>query len=438
MSSVLNSRNNDDDGLPASGWTDYIKFEDLEMDKEQELGAGAFGTVYKGTYFGTTVAIKKIKIPQNDMDLMRFLKREVVILKSLRHPAIVQFVGVCKHNNSLLLITEYAQGGDLHQCLKESSLFGLWKTKVTLSQQIASAMSYLHSKSIVFRDMKAKNVLVNDRNRPTQAKLCDFGFARVLTKVDGPRNNTNYLTICGTDDWMAPEVILGMDYDEKSDVFSYGVLLLEMIIGTKTLKRDLKRNPMTGFELDLNQVRTLAPRTCPSKFLELAIFCCEYQPKNRPDFKSIVMAFAKFMQDPSVQDLTPEQHLSSLEEKGVSILKHDTMYRDINPDGSGFNSSLTMHVKPSITLGSPPPIPFSTSPPDLAEPYHPPAPATPSSTPATPSPSSSANPVAPPSPSSSVSSPSATSSTPRSSWTSVLDQIVGFFGPNSNNNNNKS
>ena len=64
-----------------SEFADYIKFEDLEMEKEKELGAGAFGTVYKGVYFGTPVAIKKIKIPSNDADLMRFLKREVVILR---------------------------------------------------------------------------------------------------------------------------------------------------------------------------------------------------------------------------------------------------------------------------------------------------------------------------------------------------------------------
>lgn len=309
--SILNAPSQDE-GLPThSEFADYIKFEDLEMEKENELGAGAFGTVYKGVYFGTPIAIKKIKIPSNDADLMRFLKREVVILKTLRHPHIVQFVGVCKHKDSLLLITEYAQGGDLHQCPKERSLFGLWKTKISLAQQIASAMAYLHSKNVVFRDMKAKNVLVNDKLHPTAAKVCDFGFARVLTKVEGPRNNTNYLTICGTDDWMAPEVILGMDYDEKSDVFSYGILLLEMILGTKTIKRELKRAPMTAFELDLNKVRTIAPRTCPQKFLELAIFCCEYQPKNRPDFKSIVMAFTKIKEDPTVVDLTADQYLAS-------------------------------------------------------------------------------------------------------------------------------
>jgi serine/threonine protein kinase len=380
--------------------------------------------VYKGSYFGTTVAIKKIKIPNNDADLMRFLKREVVILKTLRHPHIVQFVGVCKHGNSLLLITEYAQGGDLHQCLKESSLQGLWKTKVTLSQQIGSAMAYLHSKSVVFRDMKAKNVLVNDKNRPTQAKLCDFGFARVLTKVDGPRNNTNYLTICGTDDWMAPEVILGMDYDEKSDVFSYGILLLEMIIGTKVLKRDLKRSPMTGFELDLNRVRTLAPRSCPQKFLELAIFCCEYQPKNRPDFKSIVMAIVKTLQDPAVVDLTPEQYLASYSgDKGIGgmpttkkepqplvherVVSHPLL--DPEASDSGFNSSLTMHIKSADDDSSPKSPNYASTPnPTLPILYPPPA---------TTSQSTVSPPTTPPAPAA------------KSSWVSVLDQIVGFFGP---------
>lgn len=374
------------------------------------------------------MAVKKIKIPTNDQDLMRFLKREVVILKTLRHPHIVQFVGVCKHNNSLLLITEYAQGGDLHQCLKDSRLYGLWKTKITLSQQISSAMAYLHSKNVVFRDMKAKNVLVNDKLRPTQAKLCDFGFARVITKVDGPRNHTNYLTICGTDDWMAPEVILGMDYDEKSDVFSYGILLLEMIIGTKTLKRDLKRSPMTGFELDMNQVRSLAPRTCPPKFLELAIFCCEYQPKNRPDFKSIVMANSKILQDPAVVDLSsditpvPESPTKKETPTGQEQVQEPTYTNGV------YNSSLTMHIKTSEYTPNTPPQPATTTnqPTTPTKTASAPAP-TPASPPLLSSPSftsqSTPAPQTPTSPNS-----SSTSLPPKNSWVSVLDQIVGFFG----------
>jgi len=308
MSLNLKSPSSGDAGLPSQSDGDFseIAFEDLDI-SEDELGSGAFGAVFRANYFGTEVAIKKMKIP-SDSDLKKFMRREVIILKSMRHPHVVQFVGVCKTADSLLIITEYVKGGDLHQCLKgNGNLYGMWKTKLTLAQQIASAMSYVHSKKIIFRDLKGKNVLVNDKNNPAVAKICDFGFARVFDKALSSSAKSNYLTICGTDDWMAPEVILGIDYDDKSDVFSYGVLLLEFILGTKTVKKELKRHPYQAFELNFDKVRALTPKSCPAQFIELAIFCCAYDPKNRPDFKSVVMAITKIMADPKAVDLKPEE-----------------------------------------------------------------------------------------------------------------------------------
>jgi len=131
---------------------------------------------------------------------------------------------------------------------------------------------------------------------------------------------------------MAPEVILGMDYDDKSDVFSYGVLLLEFIIGTKTVKNELKRHPYQAFELDLDKVRALAPKSCPGVFLELAIFCCADEPKARTEFKSVVLAFSKILADHKSVDMSPDEIAQS---KQLDDLTRASLKVEPEPEDAG-------------------------------------------------------------------------------------------------------
>jgi serine/threonine protein kinase len=112
--------------------------------------------------------------------------------------------------------------------------------------------------------------------------MCDFGFARLNEK-----RGARAMTLCGTDDWMAPEVILGMEYDAKADVFSFGIVLLEIITREK-VSNALQRSAMHGFELDIGKARLLLPSDCPAAFSDLAFDCCKYKPEDRPSFKDIV------------------------------------------------------------------------------------------------------------------------------------------------------
>jgi len=279
----------DDEGLPVSDETADIDIKDLTVG--EQIGAGSYGMVYKGTCFGTEVAIKQIQNGVHQKELVKYLKREVAVLKNIKHPNIVQFLGVyydikndsnnIMDTNSTWIVTEYIPSGDLHKRIKDFNQPFPFSLRIKLALDIALAMAYLHSRDIIFRDLKSKNILIDDSATPIRGKVCDFGFARIV------KNKNRHLSICGTDDFMAPEVILGMEYDESADIFSFGILLLELSIRKKVSKA-LERGPHNAFELDEDQTRQVIPDTVPPLFTELIIDCIKYNPEERPKFPHII------------------------------------------------------------------------------------------------------------------------------------------------------
>ncbi|EGG16628.1 LISK family protein kinase [Cavenderia fasciculata] len=288
---------NNIEGLPSNDVDLFnIDYSDLLILEDQtEVGRGSFGKVLKASYFGTTVAVKVLhSLVTSDPDYNKFMQREIRILKGMRHPNIVMYIGGCIHQDRHMIVTEYIGGGDLHQVLKTRPQDLTWQTKIKIALDIASAFSYLHSKQIIFRDLKAKNILIEEAGGSIiRAKICDFGFARHL-ETKQSRN----LTLCGTEITMAPEVIVGDTYDETCDIYSYGILLYELICGTRTVKNELKRTPEKSFDLDLDLADSYASSTCPKALLELARICCSYDPKKRPNFKTITMGLTDLSSKP--------------------------------------------------------------------------------------------------------------------------------------------
>jgi len=249
-----------------------INFDDLEDLKE--IGGGNFGKVYKGSYFGVDVAVKQL-LDVDDEFMHKFIEREMAVLKGIRHPNVVQFLGLCKSSDgNIFIVTEYITGGDLRKILKNQSIHLGWKLRIKIAIDVASAMSFLHSKGIIHRDLKSNNLLVSDNFR---VKVCDFGFARDI-------DSTECMTLCGTDEWMAPEVMLGEKYNEKADVFSFGMVLVELI----TRKKPSKRLPGNAFRFDVEQLRSLAPSTTPAGFVEIIDECATWDPEKRPNLKDVL------------------------------------------------------------------------------------------------------------------------------------------------------
>jgi serine/threonine protein kinase len=276
------------EGLPDidDSWT--IPKDHLTL--KHEIGKGAFGTVYKADYLGIDVAVKTISQGGPNADPMEktFAEREIAVLKSCRHPNVVAFIGVVENDKGegLQIVLEYLSKGDLGHYLLDNPEPISWIRKVKIALDVACGMAYLHARNIIFRDLKSENLLLDDTGK---TKICDFGFAR-------KSNKRAHMTMCGTDEFMAPEIIMGLEYDAKADVFSYGMLLFE-IITRKDVGQVIPRALENGYMIDEENLRQKITRStdCPSHFLELGCLCIKYAPDKRPNFLQIIGFLKKLL-----------------------------------------------------------------------------------------------------------------------------------------------
>ncbi|KAG0345668.1 hypothetical protein BG004_003336 [Podila humilis] len=254
-------------------WTDLKAF--------TSIGSGSFGRVYHGELLGTEVAIKECVRSDSRAFDEKYFKREVEILKQSRHPNIVQFMGICKRKKRFYIITEFLPLGNLRQWIQdESKEFG-WDTRISFSIDISLALAYLHHKNIIHRDLKGENLLISENMR---IKVCDFGFSRVEARDDDEMRRISY---CGTDGYMAPEILLGEDFDCSVDVFSFGVILSEMMARHVVDSQHFQRIP-PNMIVSSDEILFRSQPGCPLELGELAIHCVQFLPDHRPKLQNIV------------------------------------------------------------------------------------------------------------------------------------------------------
>ncbi|ELR18497.1 Serine/threonineprotein kinase [Acanthamoeba castellanii str. Neff] len=314
-----------------------VLYDDLVFGRQ--IGKGNFGRVFEGTYFGTPVAIKHLFPVGEGLSVeqtRKYVDREIVLLKSLHHPHIVQLIGICDHDSGQYIITELVTGGDLKTALARRDSVLSWRQRVVLARDVAYAMNFLHHKGYIHRDLKPDNVLITEHGR---AKVCDLGFARASKKA------SSYMTIAGSDDYMAPEVLMGDKYDEKCDVFGYGAVLAGIVS-----RRRPKRNEdgLYGFKLD--QFKALIPPECPKKLSDLVLQCCDYDGTKRPSFDQILSTLTKLLD----KELKHEPDAAA----GDPETKADATTNELRP-----SLKMLMRSQPqrSMNLASPPMSPVSTS-----------------------------------------------------------------------------
>ncbi|GMH11758.1 hypothetical protein Nepgr_013599 [Nepenthes gracilis] len=265
-----------------------IKNEDLE--ELRELGSGTFGTVYHGKWRGTDVAIKRIKkicftgrLSEQERLTVEFW-REAEILSKLHHPNVVAFYGVVQDGpgGTLATVTEYMVDGSLRHVLLRKDRHLDRRKRLIIATDAAFGMEYLHSKNIVHFDLKCDNLLVNlkDPSHPI-CKVGDFGLSKIK------RNTLVSGGVRGTLPWMAPELLNGSSnkVSEKVDVFSFGIVLWEILTGEEPYA-NMHYGAIIGGIVN-NTLRPSIPSYCDSDWRMLMEQCWAPNPVARPSFTEI-------------------------------------------------------------------------------------------------------------------------------------------------------
>ncbi|XP_039222237.1 mitogen-activated protein kinase kinase kinase 11 isoform X1 [Crotalus tigris] len=269
----------------APGDPPEADFRDLTL--EEVIGVGGFGKVYRGSWRGQLVAVKAARQdPDEDISTTaERVRQEARLFAMLKHPNIITLKAVCLQGPNLCLVMEYAAGGPLSRMLAGRRIPP--HILINWAVQIAQGMDYLHCGAIVpviHRDLKSNNILLSEHVDDGEVsgktlKITDFGLAREWHK-------TTKMSAAGTYAWMAPEVIKNSTFSRGSDIWSYGVLLWELLTG-EVPYRGID-GLAVAYGVAVNKLTLPIPSTCPESFSRLMTECWQQDPHARPSFASIL------------------------------------------------------------------------------------------------------------------------------------------------------
>jgi serine/threonine protein kinase len=271
-----------------------IKYDELKFGKM--LGKGSQGEVFKATWRGSTVAVKRVDTRKVPPEIIDEFTQEAVIMRRLRHPCLTLFMGVSLEHPHLCIVTEVVARGSLFDIIHDEHAALTWNKCLGIALDVARGMTYLHSfrPPILHRDLKSLNILVDENWR---GKVADFGMTRF--QEDGT------MTQCGSPLWMAPEMIRNDAYGEAADVFSFAICLWEMYT-RKIPYRDLGLNPShLVVKVVKEHLRPPIPKQCPKAFKNLMEKCWNPVAEKRPTFAQILKVMEGFMQDPAILNHKP-------------------------------------------------------------------------------------------------------------------------------------
>ncbi|RWR88965.1 serine/threonine-protein kinase EDR1 isoform X1 [Cinnamomum micranthum f. kanehirae] len=257
-----------------------IPWEDLVIG--ERIGLGSYGEVYHADWNGTEVAVKKFLDQDFSGDALDEFRSEVRIMRRLRHPNVVLFMGAVTRPPNLSIVTEFLPRGSLYRILHRPNCQIDEKRRIKMALDVAKGMNCLHTSipTIVHRDLKSPNLLVDNN---WNVKVCDFGLSRL-------KHNTflSSKSTAGTPEWMAPEVLRNEPSNEKCDVYSFGVILWELA----TLRMPWSgMNPMQVVGAVGFQNRRLdVPKEVDPLVANIILKCWQSDPSLRPSFAQLTYA----------------------------------------------------------------------------------------------------------------------------------------------------
>lgn len=257
-----------------------IPWEDLVIG--ERIGLGSYGEVYRADWNGTEVAVKKFLDQDFYGDALDEFRSEVRIMRRLRHPNIVLFMGAVTRPPNLSIVSEYLPRGSLYKILHRPGCQIDEKRRIKMAIDVAKGMNCLHTSvpTIVHRDLKSPNLLVDNN---WTVKVCDFGLSRLKHSTFLSSKST-----AGTPEWMAPEVLRNEQSNEKCDVYSFGVILWELA----TLRMPWSgMNPMQVVGAVGFQDRRLdIPKEIDPLVARIIWECWQKDPNLRPSFAQLTTA----------------------------------------------------------------------------------------------------------------------------------------------------
>ena len=258
----------------------------------EEVASGGMAVVYRAIQdqLNRTVAIKALKssVSQDEQLVTRF-EREAKSLAGLQHENIIHVYDFHRERGALFIVMEYVQGIDLFDLLERCGRLP-FDVAAVVAMQVARALDYVHYRSIVHRDIKPANIMVS---RQGGVKLMDFGIAR---DHNYEKDLTQTGTGIGTPSYMSPEQILGDRLDARSDIFSLGIVLYQMVTGRKPFVEDEEKSVMHKIRLERHvRARKLNPEL-PREVDRIIDKCLQKEPRNRfQSGQALVMALERFL-----------------------------------------------------------------------------------------------------------------------------------------------
>ncbi|KAJ4973501.1 hypothetical protein NE237_006675 [Protea cynaroides] len=248
----------------------------------RKFASGRHSRIYRGIYRQRDVAIKLISHTEEDEKLAVLLEKqftsEITLLLRLRHPNIITFIAACKKPPVFCIITEYLGGGSLRKYLHQQEPNSIPLDLVLkLALDIARGMHYLHSQGILHRDLKSENLLLGE---DMSVKVADFGISCLESQCHSGKG------LIGTYRWMAPEMIKEKHHTRKVDVYSFGIVLWELL--TALTPFEGMTPEQAAFAVSRKNARPSLPSTCPVAFSHLISRCWASNPDKRPHFAEIV------------------------------------------------------------------------------------------------------------------------------------------------------
>ncbi|CAG2190477.1 Probable serine/threonine-protein kinase DDB_G0267514,Probable serine/threonine-protein kinase drkC [Mytilus edulis] len=327
-----------------------INSDDIMFDATDLVGEGTFSRVYHGVCLGAEVAIKQLKIPLTTHD-KNYFAAEVSLLKELHHPRVVQLIGVCTTDKFPLMVLEFMARGSLYYYLHDPKCESMDHAEYYgVAHDIALGMNYLHhhKPQVLHLDLKSMNVLLDSSGR---AKIADFGFSKFRHDADLKASKlSKKKSMCSSPTWMAPELLETGEITTKADVYSFGIILWEM------LTRSHPYDGCSVFQIlervRLNKRPEISTNS-PPDLSSLIKRCWDQNPAKRPAFKDIILQLDKLAFPPdwralfkeagvpneALEDVQSARTIISLVNNTVDLENVKTMMEDIRHSNDAIMAS---------------------------------------------------------------------------------------------------